>query len=272
MIVSILGCGWYGRSLATELLRNGFLVNGSATSPERAEHLRQAGIDAFVVKFDGDAQPYNPVFFTCDMIVVAIPPGFKKNQGNQYLTKIKRIIDAIKNHKIEKVIYISSTGVYADCNREVTEHDLPAPDSESGQVLFEAEQLFLNESRFKTTIIRFGGLVGPGRNPGRFFSGKTSLPNGLAPVNLIHQSDCVAITMSIIQKNCWGVVFNACAPDHPTKSSFYSQMARKSRLPAPVFLDKLNNWKIVTSLNLHSKLDYQFIVPLWNDYPAEELQ
>jgi len=270
MIISILGCGWYGRALASELLREGFSVKGSATGAEKAEQLGRSGISAFVVEFNENTQSYDHEFFLCDIIVVAITPGFKRNEGKQYLTKIKGIIDAITKHHIKKVIYISSTGIYADCNRQVTELDLPAPDSESGQTLFEAEQLFLNKSQFRTTIIRFGGLLGPGRNPARFFSGKTGLPNGLAPVNLIHQSDCVAITRSIIQKDCWGTVFNAVAPNHPTRADFYTEMANKAKLPGPVFLHELNNWKIVNSINLGAKLDYRFILPSWHNYPQDE--
>ncbi|MBS1526932.1 MAG: SDR family oxidoreductase [Bacteroidetes bacterium] len=266
MVISILGCGWYGRALADKLLNGGMTVKGSTTTLEKMTDLEREGILPYVARFEQDTALIVPDFFHCDIIVVAIPPGFKKNQGQHYVPKIKRIIEAIAEYKIPKVIYISSTSVYSDCNHELTEHDIPQPDSESGKTLYEAERLFLNEHRFKTTVIRFGGLIGPGRNPGRFFSGKTGVPNGRAPVNLIHQSDCVGITIAIIEKDIFGLVLNACAPDHPAKKDFYSQTAVKSKLPLPQFIDELANWKIVHSVILSEKLHYKFTIKNWDTY------
>jgi nucleoside-diphosphate-sugar epimerase len=271
MVVSILGCGWYGRALAAKLLSSGIPVKGSATSPERAEQLHEAGIKSYVIKIDEDASLYDADFFKCDIVVIAIPPGLRKNQGHQYLPKIKRVIKAIADHKITKAIYISSTGVYADCNREVNENDMAAPDSESGRILHKAEKLFLNESGLRTSIVRFGGLVGPGRDPAQFFSNKTDIPNGLAPVNLIHQIDCVGITCAIIEKDSFGFIFNASAPDHPAKGDFYRKMAAKAGLPRPVFVNELKDWKIVNSVNLSSKLNFSFVIDSWDKYPSVEL-
>lgn len=272
MVVSILGCGWYGRALATKLLGFGISVKGSATSPEKAEQLHPAGVKSYVIKFEDHNSLFDADFFECDIVVIAIPPGFKANQGQHYLPNIKRIIKVIADHKISKVIYISSTGVYADCNREVNENDMPEPDSESGQILHEAEKLFLNERRFRTSIVRFGGLVGPGRNPGRFFSNKTGIPNGFAPVNLVHQIDAVGATCAVIEKDCFGYIFNVCAPDHPAKGDFYRKMAEEAKLPIPVFVNELSDWKIVDSVNISSKLNYNFVIDSWDKYPLDELR
>jgi nucleoside-diphosphate-sugar epimerase len=109
--------------------------------------------------------------------------------------------------KLQKVIFISSTGVYADLNMEVNELTDPQPDTVSGKILYEAEELFRQQIKFKTTIIRFGGLIGLGREPGRFFAGKKDIPNGLAPVNLIELNDCIGITEAILNKNAFGYTF-----------------------------------------------------------------
>ena len=53
--------------------------------------------------------------------------------------------------------------------------------------------------KFNTTVIRFGGLIGYDRMPGKFLTGKKDLPNGDAPVNLIHRDDCVQIIYQIIK-------------------------------------------------------------------------
>lgn len=265
MIVSILGCGWYGKALAKELLRKGIIVKGSATSTEKLEVLKEAGINPYAVQVNADRLIYDTDFFKCDVLVISIPPGLRKGEGSVYLPKIKYIIQAIVQNDIQKVIYISSTGVYGDHNKIVTENDAPKPDTESGKILLEAESLFRNETGFKTTIIRFGGLIGPGRHPGRFFAGRKNIPNGLAPVNMIHLDDCVGISTATIEQGAFGYLFNACSPDHPAKEDFYKDAALKGGYEAPQFVHELKAWKIVESVNIKPILNYTFKIQNWKN-------
>jgi len=138
------------------------------------------------------------------------------------------------------------------------------PDTESGKILLEAERLLQSQTSFKTTILRFGGLVGPGRHPGRFFAGKKDIPNGRAPVNLIHLNDCIGIGLAVIEQNTFGHLFNAVSPAHPQKADFYTNAALQGGLPAPEFLDELSNWKIVNSAEL-PVLGYEFKVKNWDN-------
>jgi len=270
MVVSILGCGWYGTALAKLLLQKGITVKGSATSAKKLGQLEDLGIIPCPVKYLADNQVYDPAFFECDVLVISIPPGFRHGEAADYLPKVRRIIQTILQFQIKKIIYISSTGVYGDNNGEVNELDNPNPDSESGKILLEAEKLLQNQPGFKTTIIRCGGLVGPGRNPGRFFAGKKDIPNGLAAINLIHQQDCVGISAAVIEKDAFGYVFNACAPDHPQKAGFYREAALKADLPFPEFINELKSWKVVNSINLGNILNYQFKVKQWSAWSFNE--
>jgi nucleoside-diphosphate-sugar epimerase len=92
--------------------------------------------------------------------------------------KLQRVINAINQNKAQKVIFISSTGVYADLNMEVNELTDPQPDTISGKILYEAEELFRQQIKFKTTIIRFGGLIGPAVNRAGSLPGKRTFPTG----------------------------------------------------------------------------------------------
>ncbi len=271
MVVSILGCGWYGRALALKLIKNGIKVKGSATTAESLIKLDSDGIMPYLVKFEENSQLYDPDFFNCDVLIVSISPGFKKGRGEDYLLRIGHLVNTIIQQKVKKVIHISSTGVYGDCNKEVDELDEPNPDTMSGNILLVAERLLQEQTSAKVTILRFGGLVGPGRHPGRFFLGKTEVPNGLAPVNLIHQIDCVGITEAVIEKDLFGYLFNACSPDHPVKAVFYSDMALKFKQPVSGFINELKKWKLINSINLTAILGYSFSIKSWKDYPGEEI-
>jgi nucleoside-diphosphate-sugar epimerase len=265
MTVSILGCGWYGTALAKTLIEKSVFVKGSTTSAEKLEKLSDSGIIPYQVKFGSAFEAFDPDFFQCDILMVSIIPKFRSGEGQDYHLKLKRIIEIIIRYKIKKVIYISSTGVYGDRDGEVNELTNPEPDSESGRLLAEAENLFQNETGFKTTIVRFAGLVGPGRHPGRFFAGKEHIPNGKSPVNLIHLDDCVGITKAIIEQDAFGYLFNACSPDHPAKADFYSRAAQQGEFVLPQFINELNSWKVVNSTFVPAILTYQFKVSKWKD-------
>src|SRR5574343_621841 len=68
---------------------------------------------------------------------------------------------------------VSSPSVYSDSFPivEITEETTPNPDTESGKQLVIAETLLQSNQNFKTTVIRFGGLLGEDRHPVKFLAG-----------------------------------------------------------------------------------------------------
>jgi nucleoside-diphosphate-sugar epimerase len=260
MTVSILGCGWYGLELAKSLVNKWVKVKGSTTTTDKLSLLAASGIEPYLIDLSPAKETIDPSFFECDVLWISIPPKARSGNGGEYLLKIERLISLIKTHNIKQVVLISSTGVYGDSNAEVTELDNPNPDSESGKVLLAAEELLKEQTAFTTTIIRFAGLIGPGREPGRFFTGKTDVPNGEAPVNLIHLTDCIGISNAILDKQAFGYTYNAVSPSHPTRANFYTQAAVASGLEPPHFIEEKENWKLVTGVNVNEVLGYEYQV------------
>lgn len=260
--VSILGCGWYGMELAKGLIAQGYQVKGSVTSPEKLKHLSAQGIQAFNVNFEKDAEHYDPLFFKTDVLFICIPPKKAAGLQSDYPHKIQRILQAAKRYKITNAVFISSTAVYGDTNTELNELNSPSPETDSGKAILEAETLLQNQTDITITIIRFAGLVGPGRDPGRFFSGKTDIPNGQAPVNLIHLNDCIGFSLNLMARQAYGQLFNACGPHHPAKQEFYKIATQNANLTTPVFKDELLKWKIISSIHL-PLLNYTYQVTNW---------
>ena len=260
--ISILGCGWYGLELAKELLKNGYTVKGSTTTPDKLESFQQAGILPYLINFTEEKDNVDYEFFDCDLLIISIPPKRNTAEQHTFLSKIQKVSKAAVNGNIPNIIFISATSVYGDYNQEVNEHTVPNPETGSGKAILAAEQNLTTNVNFSTTILRFGGLIGPGRDPGRFFAGKSAIPNGKAPVNLIHLSDCIGLTLRIIEKQAFGYIFNACATDHPTRSIFYTAAAARSGLEIPQFKDELLNWKSVHSIYIAEKLNYEFKISL----------
>jgi len=259
--ISILGCGWFGLHLAQSLITAGFTVKGSTTSNDKLAVLAETGITPFLL--DLSTPIVKTDFFNCEVLVIAVPPKARAGQAGNYVPAMQRLVEAITAYGIQRVIFISATSVYGDHNTEVDEHTVPAPDTLSGEVLVTAENLFRNAEAFQTTILRFAGLVGPGRDPGRFFAGKTDIANGLAPVNLLHQADATGICKAVIEQSCYGYTVNACAPHHPARNDFYTKAAERAGLALPKFHPEKLQWKIVNSVYVKPLLGYEFEVENW---------
>jgi pyoverdine/dityrosine biosynthesis protein Dit1 len=93
----------------------------------------------------------------------------------------------------------------------------------------------------------------------KFLAGKENLENPDAPINLIHQNDCINIIEEIILQSKWNEVFNAVAPFHPSRSEYYTQKAKELNLILPKFsTEKSNIKKIISSEKIENILNYQF--------------
>ncbi|MFC3559743.1 SDR family oxidoreductase [Pedobacter jamesrossensis] len=259
--VSILGCGWFGLALAKKLVATGYTVNGSTTTPEKLKSLSENGINAFQVNFTAESIEADETFFLTDVLFICIPPKRNSSELNNYPDKIKAILKSAEG-KTAKFILISSTSVYGDENTAVNERSETNPDTDSGKMVLAAEQILKETCPIDFTIIRFAGLIGPERNPGRFFAGKKNIPNGLAPVNLIHQQDAVGVAEAILKNEAFGRIYNACSPEHPTKKDFYTNAAKETGLEIPSFLEEKRSWKIVEGLNVPEFLDYKFQIKI----------
>ena len=260
--ISILGCGWLGFPLAKALLESGIYVNGSTTSTEKLLSLKNAGISPFLIELEEVAINGNISEFLegSQVLIINIPPKLRGTTTENFVAKIKNLIPFIEKSGIEKVVFVSSTSVYSDENELVTEETIANPDTESGIQLEACEQLLQNNSRFETTVVRFGGLIGEDRNPIRFLAGRTNIENPNAPINLIHQEDCIGIIIKIIDTNCWGETFNAVAPFHPSREAYYTQKAKEYDSELPIFAtSKPSIGKTILSDKLEKVLNYQFI-------------
>ncbi|WP_456315131.1 hypothetical protein [Pseudomonas shirazensis] len=274
--ISILGCGWLGLPLAKKLIENGNSVNGSTTSENKLSVLEKAGINPFLVilseaegalESQSVSESINDFLSESEILIIDIPPKLRGNNDSGdssrkvFVEKIETLIPFIEKSTINKVLFVSSTSVYGDENGTITEETTPTPETESGKQLLLAESVLQKNQNFETTILRFGGLIGEDRHPVKFLAGKENLENPDAPVNLIHQDDCIEIIQEIINQSKWNEVFNAAAPFHPTREEYYTQKAKEQNLILPKFSgEKSDIKKTISSEKVENSLSYQFNV------------
>ena len=236
MKISILGCGWLGLPLAAELSKN-HTVKGSTTTASKMDDLKKSGIEAFLIDIQSEKVIGNIELFLSETetLIISIPPGLRKDPTADYISKIQKLIPFIEKSDVSKILLISSIGVFEDNNQRINKFTNPNGTSESAKQMIEVEKILQNNQRFQTTVLRFGGLINETRHPILLLSGKKNLPHPKAPVNLIHQEDCIGIIETIIEKEYWGKTLNAVGEEHPTRLIYYTEMAKKNQLPLPTF-------------------------------------
>ncbi|WP_018477892.1 SDR family oxidoreductase [Pontibacter roseus] len=263
--ISIMGCGWLGMPLAERFVHQGFRVNGSTTSTEKLGILEAKGIAPFLINLDGQQleEQHLQDFLNTDLLVLNIPPKLRSDGGESYLRQMHLLLATLRQSPVSRLLFVSSTSVYPDLNRVVTEEDVAYTDVQNPEnTLLQVEKLFQDKEDWVTTIVRFGGLVGGSRQPGRFMAGKHNLPNGDAPVNLIHLEDCLGVLQRIVELQKWGQVYNACADEHPHRRKFYQAAAAAIGLVPPTFKDmEETKFKLISSQKLKEQLSYVFQHP-----------
>jgi nucleoside-diphosphate-sugar epimerase len=265
MTISVLGCGWLGFPLAQQLLNEGYTVKGSTTSSDKLKTLKQAGIRPFQLSVpDQLNDPASDDFWDADILFLNIPPGRgTDNIVNNYPDLIRKVVEKASDSGIKWILFASSTSVYSDTGGLTSEEDAkPGMASRpSGEAVLRAEEV-VRHSGLVYTIIRFGGLYGYGRHPVYYLAGKKDLPDASKPVNLIHQSDCVAIITRIIQLKKTNSVYNAVSDGHPPRATLYKSAAKHFNLTEPQFNSvEKDNYRVVSNEKLKNELDYTFSYP-----------
>lgn len=261
--ISILGCGWLGLPLGKHLKAKSYKIRGSTVSSDKLELIRRNKIEPFYIKLNPKLQGKDiDQFFESDILIINFPPERRNDIVEYYRAQIESLASRIIFSNTDKVLFISSTSVYPNVDREITEDDILKPTKLSGKALLGVEAFLRSSGEFKTTILRFGGLIGYDRLPARFLAGKKNIEHGNAPVNLIHRDDCILIIEKIIQNEVWGYVFNACADSHPTRKEFYVNQALKAGLEPPEFVNTKDvQYKIISNRKLKMELNYKFKHP-----------
>ncbi len=245
--IAIFGCGWLGLPLGASLVRNGYSVIGTTTRENRYSILKEVGITPCTYHLGDsiiDSKLYN-----ADAAIVCIP--------SKDVDAFRFLVESISKSNIKHLIFVSSTSVYHSVNCVVTEESIL-----NNSPLIEIEALFTQSKSFQSTILRFSGLMGPNRHPGRFFIDKP-IPNPEGVVNFIHLQDCIGIIQAILNLEAWNEVFHAAADTHPNREHFYKEAKALLDLPSPKFIhsNDINSGKIISNQKLKTALNYVFLHP-----------
>jgi nucleoside-diphosphate-sugar epimerase len=254
--ITIVGLGWLGLPLYHRLTNRGFRVGGSKTSIEAVNSLRNGGVEAFWLRLNPEAEGSDlDQWLNCRTLVINIPPTRGVSEiETLYPAQIKQLVALVSPQT--KIIFVSSTSVFGSVSGVVNDSSTFHPETPSARALVACEE-WLSSNRPESVVVRFAGLYGPDRHPGRFFAGKTDIPEGDAPVNFIHQHDAVRVIEKLVTEGHRALSINACAPEHPTKKEFYAAAALNGGFEVPQFLTGGNDGRKV-KCNWLQQQNFQF--------------
>ena len=216
--IGILGCGWLGIALAQRLVGDPITsqIKCSTTSESKLAKFDALELEGFMLDltpgFMADADQVN-AFFNVDAMVVSLPPRSSQREPGFYAQQIQAVVAAIRESPVKEVLFISSTSIYPDLNRTVTEEDVTSPEESDYPEMAQAEQLITSlRPQCTASVLRFGGLLGYNRIPGKYGQGKKDMTTGTVPVNYIHRDDGAAIILAMLKQGVRNETFNIVAP------------------------------------------------------------
>lgn len=286
MRVLIVGCGYVGLPLGTELARRGHEVFGLRRNPGAAGEMKNAGISPlFADVTRPDALEKLPRDFAWVVNCAACGGGGEEAYRQVYLTGNRNLSAWLARSPLEKFIYTGSTSVYAQNDGSlVTESSPVEPVAPTSKVLVEAENLLLAAARqnFPAVILRVAGIYGPGRGHAfkQFLTGEARIEaDGSRTFNMIHRADLVGAIIAALEHGAPGEIYNAADHEPVTQLDFYSWLAAELDRPLPPVIPAdaaaarkrgLTN-KRVSNAKLRSHLKYEFQFPNFRAGYAPEI-
>jgi len=139
----------------------------------------------------------------------------------------------------QRLVYISTTGVYGDCGgKTVIETTKLNPSNKRAERRVAAEMQLTEwaaDTGCELVILRAPGIYGPGRlGIERIQAGMPVLSEADAnPANRIHVDDLAACCIAALSGDVAAGIYNVGDNDHRSSTWFTGEVARQSGLPAP---------------------------------------
>jgi nucleoside-diphosphate-sugar epimerase len=174
--VILLGIGFTTRRLAERLLARGVTTFAAVRKAERFADLAERGLMLRGLVPEGLPQ---------DAVLVHTVPPLPAAEG----ARIRSLIEAISP---QRVVYISSTGVYGD-QSDVDENTAPRGSDEKARQRIEDER-WLRSGGWETLIVRPAAIYGPGRGIHvRIREGRMPRAESGGVTSRIHVDDLAAV-------------------------------------------------------------------------------
>jgi len=225
----IFGCGDVGRRIAKLLLAAKIpaaSLSAYVNSQQSADLAVAMGVQCQQLDLDALSENLD----ACDSVELyyTVAPQKYGLGDERSRSVIKEFLD--NNIKPRKVVLISTTGVYGDCDGEwVSELSPTRPQTERGQRRLDSEAQWLQWGRCEgidVVVLRVPGIYAFSRLPRQRLQAKTPVVHAseCGFTNRIHADDLANICVAAMRKGPGGEIYNA-TDGSPGKISEYLQAA-----------------------------------------------
>lgn len=241
MRVLIVGCGYVGLPLGAALAQQGHRVVGLRRTPAADAELRAAGIEPVHADL-ADPAALAALKPDYDWVVhcVAASGGDAAAYRRTYLDGTRHLLHWLAPHPPRRLVYTSSTGVYAQNDGSVVTEDSPTvATAPTAEMLLATEQLLLAAARergFPAVILRLSGIYGPGRGYWlrQFLAGEARLEGeGRRVLNMIHRDDVVGAILAALERGQPGRIYNVTDDEPVSQRDLFAWLARTLNRPLP---------------------------------------
>jgi nucleoside-diphosphate-sugar epimerase len=288
MRVLIIGCGYVGLPLGTELAKLGHEVFGLRRSAVRDADLRAAGVTPLHADITRpETLAALPAGFDWVVNCAATSGGGAEDYRRLYLRGTQNLIDWLAPAPPGKFVYTSSTGVYGQNDGSVVDETSPTePQSDTAKVLVETENVLLAAARdagFPAIILRVAGIYGPERGYllKQYLKGEARIEGqGGRFLNMIHRDDLISVIRAALERGIPGAIYNAADEEPVTQRMFFQWLAGQLGKSAPPTVPEnvaanrkrgATN-KRVSNQRLKVELGYRFKFPTYREGYTAEIQ
>lgn len=233
--IFIIGCGYIGRRVASLEHDAGSSVKALARSKYASSELEKIGIEVVNGDLDNAGSLEGLPIKDRTIYYFAPPPSTGIHD-----TRMESFLSSISNKGLpEKMILLSTTGVYGDCGGEwISEDRSPAPMADRAKRRLSAENLLTAWGKDKgvsCVILRVPGIYGPGRLPEkRLREGLPVLSEKESPFsNRIHADDLAAACFAAARRGKDGEVYNVSDGNPTTMTDYFFNVADVLGLSCP---------------------------------------
>lgn len=253
MKTAIIGCGWVGLPLAKMMVQEGYEVVGSTTNSKKANQLSEEGISGFIYSLEENTEIDKDICEGTELLIITIPP-IRREDPNFYGNCLGALVEQFKN--LKKIIFLSSIGIYPKRTATYSE-EFSFLEREKANPLFHAEKVLKEKMGEHLTILRLGGLFGPGRHPALNLQGRSDVENPTGTINLVHLEDVNRAILHVINEDAAGI-FNVVYPEHPWRKEYYTQVFRKYNLQPIKFVISHSVERKIDTRKLRDKYGFEF--------------
>lgn len=182
------------------------------------------------------ADPLEPLVCADQAVFHFAPPP---PEGEQDELTARVIAHFTRRGHPQRVVYISTTGVYGDCGGAwVDESWPPRPLTARSRRRLDAEQRLQDwaaTSGGELVILRVAGIYGPDRLPlERIRAGQPVIAPEESPwSNRIHADDLVEICLAALERAPAGAIYNVSDGQPSTMTDYFDRIAAAAGLPLP---------------------------------------